>query len=78
MAIAALIETPGGSQEQYVAILNALGMELGVAPGPRQIFHGAGPYEGRWKVIDVWESREAFETFVREHLMSVMEKVGGP
>ena len=33
-----------------------------------QISHVAGPTDGGFRVIDVWESREAFECFEREVL----------
>ena|SRR5947209_7765402 len=42
------------------------------------ISHAAGPIEGGWRVIDVWESEEAFESFFRESLEQAMQNVGMP
>ena len=41
------------------------------------IFHSAGPVEGGWGVIDFWELREAFDTFVGERLMPRLHGPGG-
>jgi hypothetical protein len=69
MAIALLMEFPGGTQDQYDKILHGLGMERGSQDLPRGlIFHVAGPTNNGWQVIDVWESRADFDRFVAERL----------
>jgi hypothetical protein len=74
MAIAVLFEAPGVTQEQYDATLREVGSEL----QPGQIFHLAGPMEDGWRVVDVWESQEALDTFWREKLGQAMQNAGMP
>jgi len=69
MAIALLMEFPGGTRDQYDKILQELGMEKGTEDLPRGlIFHVAGPSKNGWQVFDVWESRADFDRFVAERL----------
>ena len=57
MALAFLLEFPGVTQEQYDKVLEKL--QLGGKTYQGGIFHVAGPMEGGWRVVDVWESEEA-------------------
>jgi hypothetical protein len=42
-----------------------------------RIFHVAGPREGGgWRVVDVWESQEAWDKFLQEKLGPVLQEVG--
>lgn len=77
-AIGFVLNTPGGTREQYLSILQTLGIELHGKPVAGQVLHAAGPYEGGWRVVDVWESRVAFDRFFHERLVGVIEQVGGP
>lgn len=43
-----------------------MGLNDGEAAPPGQIIHFAGPAADSWVVIDVWESREAYEAHVAE------------
>jgi hypothetical protein len=42
------------------------------------VFHTSGPVEGGWEVIDVWESREAFDTFAAERILPSLVAIGMP
>jgi hypothetical protein len=79
MAIALLMEFPGGTQGQYDRILHELGMERGSEDLPRGlVFHLAGPSDKRWQVIDVWESRADFDRFFAEKLGPAVRASGIP
>ena len=41
------------------------------------VSHSAGPIPNGWRVVDVWQSREAFEVF-GQTLMPVIQKHGLP
>ena len=71
MAIAMLFEVPGLAQEQYNAVVREVGL-----PAPGQIFHLAGPMEGGWRVLEVWESQEAADAFYREKLEQALRSAG--
>ena len=74
MAVVAEVQIPGGSAQQYEQVLRETGVQHGaVAPG--QLVRIARPADGGWRVISVWESRGAFDTF-RERLTAAMEKAG--
>ncbi|MFD9076499.1 hypothetical protein [Streptomyces lasiicapitis] len=68
MAIIVTFDTPGVGQELYDACVSRLtdGGEftsLADIPAPGLISHAAEPIDGGWRVVDVWESEEAFENF---------------
>lgn len=74
MAVAVIVEIAGGTAEQYDAIMAE--MKLGTWPPPHNISHLAGPYDGGWRVVDVWDSAEAFDAFAREQIMPLTQKHG--
>jgi hypothetical protein len=76
MAIGILIEIPGGTKEQYDAVLKKLNLNGKVAPGG--LYHVAGPMEGGWRVVDVWESEEHFHTFFHAKLGKAIAEAGLP
>lgn len=41
------------------------------------VSHVAGPTDGGFRVLDVWESRGDFDSFVQEKLAPAMQKVPG-
>lgn len=79
MPIGVLIEIPGCSAEQYDQVVNAIGL----AP-PRPILprglrsHVGGPTPEGWRVFDVWETREDYEQFAREHVGPALAAAGVP
>jgi hypothetical protein len=74
MAIGLRIKFDGGTQEQY----DALHRQANVDADPPQglVFHMAGPIEGGWGVIDVWESRDAFDQFLAARLGPALQELG--
>lgn len=73
MAMAFLIETPGMTAEQGAAVIRELGL---TSPAPGQVLHIEGPMEGGFRVVDVWESQEAFNAFVGTRLAPAFQAVG--
>jgi hypothetical protein len=74
MAVVFLIEIPGFTPEQSAAVLQALGLDKNPAVG--QVMHLEGPMDGGMRVVDVWESEEASQAFVRDRLAAAFEKAG--
>jgi hypothetical protein len=66
MPIAQIIEMPGAGRADYDAAFALIHPDGQWPEG--QIGHIAGPTPGGFRVIDVWESREAFERFDRSVL----------
>lgn len=74
MAVAVVMDFTGITQAQYDAVI--ADMDLGGGPAPHGIFHVAGPTDGGWRVVDVWESQEAFETFAQQQIVPLAQKHG--
>ena len=68
MAVAFLQEFSEGTQEQYDQAMEKLARS-GIRSEGR-IFHVAGPIEAGieagWRIVDVWESQEAFDAFIQQ------------
>jgi hypothetical protein len=76
MAVVVIAQNPGGTAEQDEAIVKQL--NLADNPPAGVMMRMAGPFEGGWRVITVWESPEAFDTFRRERLEPAIRQVGRP
>ncbi len=68
MPVLMIHESPGGTREQYEDVGRRLtdgrGLDsLEAWPVEGILSHVAGPTDGGWRVIDVWESEEAFHRF---------------
>ena len=74
MALAFLIEIPNMTAAQGAAVLRELGFTDRAPAG--QILHIEGPMEGGYRVVDVWESQEVFQTFVQEQLGPAFARAG--
>ena len=78
MAIAVVIDFAGGTAEKHDALVAEMGLTGETASTVQGlIFHAAGPTEGGWRVIDVWESEDDLNRFRNERLMPAAAKVGG-
>ena len=76
MAVGLIMNFPGVTQEQYDTVMEQLNLSGRMPPGG--ISHAAGPTDEGWRVVDVWESQEAFETFLHERLYQAMQNAGLP
>ena len=77
MADAVMHVLPQGiGQEQYEAVnerLNAQG-----DPPPGLLFHAAGQGDdGRWRIIEAWQSRSQFDEFNEQRLTPAIAEVAG-
>ncbi|HET7091884.1 MAG TPA: hypothetical protein VFI22_00350 [Thermomicrobiales bacterium] len=59
MPVVAIFSIPGMTEAQYRTVRRQLGED---AP-PGQLVHIAGPTDGGWQVVEVWESPEAMGAF---------------
>ncbi len=74
MALLYIMEFPNRTQQQYDQVMDRL--QLGGSSPQGQLYHVAGPMEGGWCVVDVWESQEAFDRFIKERLERAMQGTG--
>lgn len=62
MATAFIMEFDGVGQPQYDAVMGDLDMDHNPPPG--LMYHVAGPRDGGWRVIDVWDSEQSLQSFL--------------
>ena len=65
----------GGTQEQYDRVVDVAHPAGGLPPG--QTYHAAGPTEGGWLVVAVWDSKESFDAFVSGTLLPTLQTTEG-
>lgn len=76
MPVALMFENPNGSQEQYDAAREKLGITEDNLPDGGLV-HFAGPSpKGGWRVVEVWESQDDAQRFFDERLGPVLAEVG--
>jgi quinol monooxygenase YgiN len=75
MAIAVIAPIP--SKEAYETINEKLSGSKRPTENPEgNIIHTAGEGPNGFYVVDVWESREAFENFMNDQIMPAMQESG--
>ena len=75
MPIGILAEMQGMTAEMYDALNDAMGFPEQVPDG--LLMHLAGPIDGGFRVVDVWESREKFDRFAEGTLMPAFGQLEG-
>ena len=65
----------GGTRDQYDAVVDVVHPPGGLPAG--QVYHAAGPTDGGWLVVAVWESKDACDTFVNETLAPALPTISG-
>ena len=74
MATVMLMEWPDVKQEQYNRVMSNLGLDKNPPAGA--IFHVAGFTAGGLRVLDIWDSQQAFERFQKDRLTAAVQKAG--
>ncbi len=73
MAVAMIMNNPRGSEALYERLVALLELDAPLGGS----LHLAGPHpEGGWRVLEVWESREEAEAFLRERFAPALEALG--
>ena len=76
MPVLVIGNVPGMTAEQDREGLKALGISDTPAEGSR--IRMAGPTDGGWRVVSLWDSQEAFERFRDERLLPMLKQAGAP
>jgi quinol monooxygenase YgiN len=78
MAILMTMDVPGGTIEMYEQVNELLGIS-GTEDAPDGLIgHVCATTETGIRIVDVWESREALETFLQTRALAAFEQVGVP
>ncbi len=76
MVVAVQIDFVGGTLELYDQINERIGLLPGGPAAPQELSHWVAQTDKGFRVVDVWESREAFERFAHDRLGPIFEEVG--
>jgi hypothetical protein len=74
MSTVMLMEWSGVTPDQYTQVMRTLDLDKNPATGG--MFHVAGFTSGTLRVLDIWESQQAFEKFQKERLTAAVQKAG--
>ncbi|MGQ0617269.1 MAG: hypothetical protein ACT4PW_09795 [Acidimicrobiia bacterium] len=76
MAVAVQLDFEGATLDQYDAVCKLMGLTP-KGPGPvGSISHFATMTDSGLRVVDVWESRQRFDTFVQEQIGPLSQQAG--
>jgi hypothetical protein len=78
VVVAVQLDFHGATLEQYDEITERIGLLPGGPAVPQEIFHWVAKTDDGFHVVDVWESREAFEEFEQVNLSPMYREVGIP
>ncbi len=77
MAMAQVLQFPGGTLDQYNAIRDELGWRGGEDGKPEGLLgHASGATDEGFCVIEWWNSEAEWDTFLSSRLQPAFEKVG--
>ncbi len=77
MAVAVEMNFKGATLDQYDQVIELMGLQAGQAP-PNALFHWVAKTDDGLRVVDVWETREAYDQFAQEQIGPYSQQVGIP
>jgi hypothetical protein len=78
MAIAVTLDFKGGTIAQYDEVIRKMGLTPEGPTPPGALFHWVSASGDGLHVTDVWETREAFDSFAAEQIGPYSQEVGLP
>jgi hypothetical protein len=76
MAVAIIMDFPGGTLDQYDQVIEKMGLEPGGDTPDGALFHWVTQTPDGLRVVDVWETQEAFDRFAEEQIGPYSQEVG--
>lgn len=74
MSVLVVVEVPGGSAALDEALTEAWGTNDDPPAGNR--LRLAGPMDGGWRVVSLWDTAEQFEEFLHERIHLTLDEAG--
>jgi hypothetical protein len=78
MAVAIDMDFKGATVEQYDKVLELMGLTHGGPAAPHALFHWVTKTDDGIRVVDVWDSKEAFDTYAAEAIGPYTQQAGFP
>lgn len=76
MAVAVEQSFKGVTLDQYDQVIDMMGFQRGGKGAPQGLFHWVAKTDDGIRVVDVWDSAEAFERFAQEQIIPFTQQVG--
>jgi hypothetical protein len=76
VAVAVDMKFKGASLDQYDQVIQKMGLRQGGEMPPGGISHWVAKTDDGVHIVDVWESKEAFEKFAEEKIRPYTQEVG--
>jgi len=76
MAHAFVMDFAGGTLDQYDEVISRMGFTPNGAGAPGALFHWAAKSDDGLRVVDVWETPEAFNNFADTQIGPITAAVG--
>lgn len=74
MAYGIVHHFPGGTKEQYEASIATVHPDDGRTLPEGQFFHVAGPSDGGWTIVAIFDSEESWDRFLNDTLLPRFEQ----
>ena len=78
MAVAVQLDFKGTTLDQYDQVIEKMGFRPAGAGAPSGLFHWVTKTDDGIRVVDVWETKEAFEKFAQDEIGPRTQEVGIP
>jgi hypothetical protein len=78
MATAVQMDFKGATLDQYDKVIEKMGFRPGQTGAVGGLFHWVAKTDDGIRVVDVWESKEAFEKFAQDEIGPITQEVGVP
>ena len=76
MAVAVEMNFRGATLDQYDQVIEKMGLTPGGATPPGAISHWVAKTDDGLRVVDVWETREAYDRFAEEQIGPYSQEAG--
>jgi hypothetical protein len=76
MPVAVEMNFSGATVDQYDQIIEKMGLTPGGSTPPGAISHWAAKTDDGLRVVDVWETREAYDRFAQEKIGPYSQEAG--
>jgi hypothetical protein len=68
------LDVKGLTASEYRAILDKMGVET--SPAPNIFLHMTTPIDGGYRIVEIWDDKQAFEAFLKNRLSPANEALG--
>ena len=72
MAIGMIFDAKGVTQDKYEQVRDEVGLAKGLPHG--MLYHVAGPTDGGWSVVEIWESAADAQAFLEAKLGAALKR----